>query len=83
MQKAELRPIPSIWGHHAGNPVLNPELSHCKAPGNIGKLFYDVREETELVGSDWISALSYRCCRPVDFCGENIQNSTDVIKIDS
>ena len=25
MQKAELRPIPSIWGHRAGNPVLNPE----------------------------------------------------------
>ena len=22
---AELRPIPSIWGHRAGNPVLNPE----------------------------------------------------------
>jgi homoserine O-acetyltransferase len=20
-----LRPIPSIWGHRAGNPVLNPE----------------------------------------------------------
>jgi homoserine O-acetyltransferase len=25
MQKAELRPIPSIWGHRAANPVLNPE----------------------------------------------------------
>ena len=25
MQKAELRPIPSIWGHRAGNPLLNPE----------------------------------------------------------
>ena len=25
MQKAELRPILSIWGHRAGNPVLNPE----------------------------------------------------------
>jgi hypothetical protein len=25
MQKAELRLIPSIWGHRAGNPVLNPE----------------------------------------------------------
>ena len=25
MQKGELRPIPSIWGHRAGNPVLNPE----------------------------------------------------------
>ena len=25
MRKAELRPIPSIWGHRAGNPVLNPE----------------------------------------------------------
>jgi homoserine O-acetyltransferase len=25
MQKAKLRPIPSIWGHRAGNPVLNPE----------------------------------------------------------
>ena len=24
---AELRPIPSIWGHRAGNPVLNPEDS--------------------------------------------------------
>jgi homoserine O-acetyltransferase/O-succinyltransferase len=24
-QKAELRPIPSIWGHRAGNPVLNPD----------------------------------------------------------
>ena len=23
--KAELRPIPPIWGHRAGNPVLNPE----------------------------------------------------------
>jgi len=22
---AELRPIPSIWGHRAGNPVVNPE----------------------------------------------------------
>jgi homoserine O-acetyltransferase len=22
---AELQPIPSIWGHRAGNPVLNPE----------------------------------------------------------
>jgi homoserine O-acetyltransferase/O-succinyltransferase len=25
MPRAELRPIPSIWGHRAGNPVLNPE----------------------------------------------------------
>ena len=25
LAKAELRPIPSIWGHRAGNPVLNPE----------------------------------------------------------
>jgi homoserine O-acetyltransferase len=25
MQKAELRPIPSICGHRAANPVLNPE----------------------------------------------------------
>jgi len=25
MQKAEWRPIPSIWGHRAGNPVLNSE----------------------------------------------------------
>jgi homoserine O-acetyltransferase len=25
LQHAELRPIPSIWGHRAGNPVLNPE----------------------------------------------------------
>jgi homoserine O-acetyltransferase len=25
MPKAELRPIPSIWGHRAGNPALNPE----------------------------------------------------------
>jgi hypothetical protein len=24
-QKADLRPIPSIWGHRAGNSVLNPE----------------------------------------------------------
>jgi len=22
---AELKPIPSIWGHRAGNPVANPE----------------------------------------------------------
>ena len=25
MRRAELRPIPSIWGHRAGNPALNPE----------------------------------------------------------
>jgi homoserine O-acetyltransferase len=25
MQKTELRPIPSIWGYRAGNPVLNPK----------------------------------------------------------
>jgi homoserine O-acetyltransferase len=25
LASAELRPIPSIWGHRAGNPVLNPE----------------------------------------------------------
>ena len=25
MKRAELRPIPSIWGHRAGNPVFNPE----------------------------------------------------------
>jgi homoserine O-acetyltransferase len=25
MRHAELRPIPSIWGHRAGNPALNPE----------------------------------------------------------
>jgi homoserine O-acetyltransferase/O-succinyltransferase len=25
MPKADLRPIPSIWGHRAGNPALNPE----------------------------------------------------------
>jgi homoserine O-acetyltransferase len=25
LAQAELRPIPSIWGHRAGNPVLNPE----------------------------------------------------------
>ena len=25
MPHAELRPIPSIWGHRAGNPALNPE----------------------------------------------------------
>ena len=25
MPKAELRPIPSIWGHRAGNPVQNPQ----------------------------------------------------------
>jgi homoserine O-acetyltransferase len=25
MPNAELRPIPSIWGHRAGNPAMNPE----------------------------------------------------------
>ncbi|MBV8336423.1 MAG: hypothetical protein JO358_13465 [Alphaproteobacteria bacterium] len=25
MPKAELRPIPSIWGHRAGNPAQNPD----------------------------------------------------------
>ena len=25
LANAELRPIPSIWGHRAGNPVSNPE----------------------------------------------------------
>jgi homoserine O-acetyltransferase len=25
MTNAELRPIPSIWGHRAGNPMFNPE----------------------------------------------------------
>ncbi len=25
MPNAELRPIPSIWGHRAGNPMFNPE----------------------------------------------------------
>jgi homoserine O-acetyltransferase len=25
MPNAELRPIPSIWGHRAGNPTQNPE----------------------------------------------------------
>ena len=25
LANAELRPIPSIWGHRAGNPVANPE----------------------------------------------------------
>src|SRR5262245_60392796 len=25
MPKAELRPIPSIWGHRAGNPAQNPQ----------------------------------------------------------
>ncbi len=25
LRRAELRPIPSIWGHRAGNPVANPE----------------------------------------------------------
>ena len=25
MRRAELRPIPSIWGHRAGNPTQNPE----------------------------------------------------------
>ena len=25
LRHAELRPIPSIWGHRAGNPVFNPE----------------------------------------------------------
>ncbi|HLJ21972.1 MAG TPA: homoserine acetyltransferase, partial [Stellaceae bacterium] len=24
MKRAELRTIPSIWGHRAGNPVVNP-----------------------------------------------------------
>lgn len=25
LEKASLKPIPSIWGHRAGNPVVNPE----------------------------------------------------------
>jgi homoserine O-acetyltransferase len=25
MPNAELRPIPSVWGHRAGNPVQSPE----------------------------------------------------------
>ena len=25
MRHAELRPIPSVWGHRAGNPTQNPE----------------------------------------------------------
>jgi homoserine O-acetyltransferase len=25
MKRAELRPIPSIWGHRAGNPIASPE----------------------------------------------------------
>lgn len=25
MPNSELRPIPSIWGHRAGNPAANPE----------------------------------------------------------
>ena len=25
LRRAELRPIPSIWGHRAGNPADNPE----------------------------------------------------------
>jgi len=25
MRRAELRPIPSIWGHRAGNPTQNAE----------------------------------------------------------
>ena len=25
MRHAELSPIPSIWGHRAGNPTQNPE----------------------------------------------------------
>lgn len=25
LQRAELRPIPSVWGHRAGNPSTNPE----------------------------------------------------------
>jgi len=29
---AELRPIPSIWGHRAGNPVLNPEDANFIRP---------------------------------------------------
>src|SRR5262249_10971822 len=33
MQKAELRPIPSIWGHRAGNPVLNPEDAAHRSSG--------------------------------------------------
>jgi len=24
MKRAELRPIPSIWGHRAGNPIASP-----------------------------------------------------------
>jgi homoserine O-acetyltransferase len=24
LAKAELRPIPSVWGHRAGNPASNP-----------------------------------------------------------
>jgi len=24
LKNAELHPIPSIWGHRAGNPVMNP-----------------------------------------------------------
>ena len=24
LQSAELKPIPSIWGHRAGNPAMNP-----------------------------------------------------------
>jgi homoserine O-acetyltransferase len=24
LRKAAIRPIPSIWGHRAGNPVANP-----------------------------------------------------------
>ena len=27
MSKAELRPIPSICGHHAGNPAQNPDVA--------------------------------------------------------
>ena len=33
MPRAELRPIPSIWGHRAGNPRQNPEDRHS---GNGG-----------------------------------------------
>ena len=36
MPHAELRPIPSIWGHRAGNPVLNPEDAEVHRRGGDG-----------------------------------------------
>ncbi len=33
MQHAELRPIPSIWGHLAGNPQFSPSDAAFLAKG--------------------------------------------------